>query len=32
MYHSAADAKAVETERELLAAITTSRREFLGAY
>jgi RsiW-degrading membrane proteinase PrsW (M82 family) len=32
MYHSAADAKAAETERDLLQAITTSRRELLGAY
>ena len=32
MHHSAADARALETERELLQAITTSRRDFLGAY
>jgi protease PrsW len=32
MYHSAADSKALETERELLQAVTTSRRDFLGAY
>jgi RsiW-degrading membrane proteinase PrsW (M82 family) len=32
MYHSAADAKALETERDMLQAVTTSRRDFLGAY
>jgi hypothetical protein len=32
MHHSAADARALETERELLQTITASRRDFLGAY
>jgi RsiW-degrading membrane proteinase PrsW (M82 family) len=32
MHHSAADARALETERDLLQTITTSRRDFLGAY
>lgn len=32
MHHSAADATALETERELLQAITTSRQDFLGSY
>ena len=32
MHHSAADAGALETERDLLQAITTSRRDLLGAY
>ncbi|NYG07978.1 RsiW-degrading membrane proteinase PrsW (M82 family) [Phycicoccus badiiscoriae] len=32
MHHSAADARALETERELLQTITESRRDLLGAY
>ena len=32
MHHSAADTRALETERELLQTITASRRDFLGAY
>ena len=32
MYHSAADARALETERDLLQAVTASRQELLGAY
>ena len=32
MHHSAADARALETERDLLQTITSSRRDLLGAY
>jgi RsiW-degrading membrane proteinase PrsW (M82 family) len=32
MHHSAADDDALQTERELLDALTARRREFLGAY
>ena len=32
MHHSAADARALETEQELLEALTARRREFVGAY
>ena len=32
MHHSAADEHALQTERELLDALTARRREFLGAY
>ena len=32
MHHSAADERALETERDLLQTITASRRDFLGAY
>ena len=32
MHHSAADTRALEIERELLEAITASRRDLLGAY
>jgi protease PrsW len=32
MQHSAADSHALQTERELLEAITASRQEFLGTY
>jgi protease PrsW len=32
MHHSAADSHALQTERELLEAITASRRDFLGSY
>lgn len=32
MHHGAADAPALESERDLLATLTTTRREFLGAY
>jgi hypothetical protein len=31
MYHSAADASALQTERRLLDTIVTRRREFIGA-
>ena len=32
MHHSAADARALETEQELLQAMTSRRRAFLGSY
>ena len=32
MHHSAADAQALESERDMLAALTARRRELLGAY
>jgi hypothetical protein len=32
MHHSAADANALETEQELLRALTARRQEFAGAY
>jgi RsiW-degrading membrane proteinase PrsW (M82 family) len=32
MHHSAADDRALETERQLLATLTASRQRFLGAY
>jgi hypothetical protein len=32
MHHSAADAQALESERDMLAALTARRREMLGAY
>ena len=32
MHHSAADDRALETERELLSTLTTRRRQFLGSY
>jgi hypothetical protein len=32
MHHSAADAQALETEQDLLKAMTSRRSDFVGAY